>query len=116
MTVSAVETYTFLADPDVLIQTQAADPQLANLKLLITQGTAPEHCPPGLRKCFLKDGLLCRECKESATQLTHTQVVIPESLKTQYFERFMTIWVILERRKHLTESKVGSIGLDMKRI
>ena len=82
MTVSAVETYTFLADPDVLIQTQAADPQLANLKLLITQGTAPEHCPPGLRKCFLKDGLLCREYKESAIQLTHTQVVIPESLKT----------------------------------
>ena len=41
--VSAVETYTFLADPDVLIQTQAADPQLANLKLLITQDTAPEH-------------------------------------------------------------------------
>ena len=31
--VAAVETYTFLADPDVLIQAQTADPQLANLKL-----------------------------------------------------------------------------------
>ena len=50
--VVAVESYTFLADPDVFIQAQTADPQLANLKLRITQGTAPEHCPPGLRKCF----------------------------------------------------------------
>ena len=45
--IAAVETYTFLVDPDVLIQAQAADP---HLKLRITQGTAPEHCPPGLRK------------------------------------------------------------------
>ena len=61
--VSAVDTYTFLADPDVLIQTQAAYPQLANLKLIITQYIAPEHCSSGLRKCFLKDGLLCRETR-----------------------------------------------------
>lgn len=61
--VTTVQTYTFLADPNVLMQAQTADPQLADLKLHITQGTVPQHCPPGLRKCFLKDGLLCREYK-----------------------------------------------------
>ena len=80
--VAAVETCTFFADPDILTKAQNEDSQLANLKHHIEQGEVPKPCHPGLQKCFLKDGLLCREYKESATQLTHTQVVVPESLRT----------------------------------
>ena len=72
-----IETYTFLKDIDALTQAQSADPAL---KAQLEQGTVPQGCSPGLRKCFLKDGLLCREYKESATQLTHIQIVIPGNL------------------------------------
>ena len=80
--ITAVETYTFLADRAVLTEAQTADSQLASIKFQLEQGAAIECGSPGLRKCFLKDDLICREYKESATQLTHTQIVIPESLKT----------------------------------
>ena len=78
-----METYTFLKDLDVLTKAQSADPELAALKAQLEQGTVPQGCSPGLRKCFLKDGLLCREYKESATQLMHTQILILKSTVLQ---------------------------------
>ena len=74
--VAAVETYTFLKDLDVLTKAQSADPELAALKAQLEQGTVLQGCSPGLLKCFLKDSLLCRKYKESATQLTYTQIII----------------------------------------
>ena len=69
-------------DPAAVTEAQTADSQLASIKLQLEQGTAIECGPLGLRNCFLKEGLICREYKESATQLIHTQEVIPKSLKT----------------------------------
>ena len=42
----------------------------------------PSGCPPGLRKCFIKDGIIFCGYKEVATQLVHTQSVVPHSLRT----------------------------------
>ena len=58
--ITAVETYTFLADPAAVTEAQTADSQLASIKLQLEQGTAIECGPPGLQKCFLKEGLICR--------------------------------------------------------
>ena len=71
-----------LANPDTLKVEQLRDPELAVLKQHLEQGTVPSGCPPGLRKCFIKDGIICREYKEVATQLVHTQSVVPHSLRT----------------------------------
>ena len=70
-----------LTDPQVLIKAQLADPQLSNFKLQLQEGTPLHNCPTGLRKCFLRDGLICRTFKDSTTQLEHTQIVIPSTLK-----------------------------------
>ena len=69
-----------LVNPDELMRAQLDDPQLATLKQHIEHGTVPRGCPPGLRKCFIKNNLICRAYSEAATQLTHTQVVIPPSI------------------------------------
>ena len=69
-----------LANPDTLKNAQINDPDLAVLKQHTKQGTVPRGCPPGLRKCFIKDDIICHEFKEVTTQLTHTQLVVPASL------------------------------------
>ena len=60
--VAAIETYTSLVDPDILVKAQNKDSQLVSLKCHIEQGTSPECYPSGLQYCFLKDGLFFREC------------------------------------------------------
>ena len=42
----------------------------------------PSAYPSGLRKCFIKDGIICCEYKEAATQLVHTQSVVSCSVRT----------------------------------
>ena len=71
-----------LANPDTLKDGQLGDPELAVLKQHLEQGTVPSGCPPGLRKCFIKDGIICRQYKKAATQLVHTQSVVPPCLRT----------------------------------
>ena len=84
--VAVLAIFPFLADLDTLVKAQQEDPQLANLKRPIDQGTFPTHCPRGFRKCFLKQELLCREYTESATQMTHTQIVLPSSLRSRVLQ------------------------------
>ena len=72
---------TSLANPATLLTAQLNDPQLAILRQHIEKGTSPSGCPPGLQKCFIKDSIICREFKETGTQLTHTQLVVPPSLR-----------------------------------
>ena len=72
---------TSLTDSQILAKAQMADPQLATLKLQLLKGTALYDCPTGLRKCFLQDGLICRTYADSTTQLEHTQIVVPGTLK-----------------------------------
>ena len=51
--VAVLGMFPFLADLDTLVKAQQEDPQLANLKRHIDQGTFPTCCPRGFRKCFL---------------------------------------------------------------
>ena len=46
--ITAVETYTLLADPAAVTEAQTADSQLASIKLQLEQGTAIECSPLGL--------------------------------------------------------------------
>ena len=41
----------------------------------------PPKVPPGLRRCFLDDRVLCQHYKESATGTIHTQYDIPKALQ-----------------------------------
>ena len=91
--ITAVGTYTFLADGAVLTEAQTVGSQLASIKLQLEQGAAIECGSPGLRKCFLKDGLICREYKESATQLTHTHNY-SDSRESQFLKKSIIIWAI----------------------
>ena len=84
--VTTLVTGASLTDPQVLIKAQLADPQLSTLKLQLQEGTTLLDCPTGLRKCFLQDGLICRTYKDSTTQLEHTQIVIPGTLKHRILE------------------------------
>ena len=85
-TISAVGTCLPLANFDTLTNVQQDDSQLADLKCHIEQGTLPQQCPRGFRKCFIKDGLLCREYKDSTSQMTYLQIVVPPSLKTMILQ------------------------------
>ena len=97
-------------------EAQTADSQLASIKFQLEQGAAIECSSPGLRKCFLKDDLICREYKESATQLTHTQIVIPESLKTTVLKEVHDHSGHLGFKKTFDRVKAVFIGQDMKKM
>ena len=66
---------------DMLIRAQQEDPQLVHLRQHLEKNTFPQGSPPGFRKCFIKDDLVCRQYTEVNTSLIHTQVVVPTSLK-----------------------------------
>ena len=65
----------------------------------------PSGCPPGLRKCFIKDGIICYEYKEAATQLVHTQSVVPHSLRTVVLKEVHDILGRLDVKKALGHVK-----------
>ena len=64
-----------------LIKAQMEDPLLGALYSHLSQDMPPPKVPPGLRRCFLDDRVLCRHYKESATGTIHTQYVIPKALQ-----------------------------------
>ena len=70
-----------LADTDKLIQSQKQDLQLSPIYDHIEQGTPLPKCPPGLRHCFLHNGVLCRHYKEPSTDMVNIQFVIPQVLR-----------------------------------
>ena len=72
---------TLLASTAELIQSQQEDPRLSLIRDHVEQGTPLPKCPPGLRKCFIHDGILCRSYKESSTGTEHVQIVVPDVLK-----------------------------------
>ena len=108
--VSAVGTYTPLADSDTFVKAQQDDSQLADLKYHIEQGTLPQHCPRCFRKCFIKNGLLCREYKDSTTQMTYIQAVVPPSLRSVVLQEVHNNLGHLELRKLLIKSRPGFTG------
>ena len=66
---------------DKLILSQKQDLQLSPIYSHIEQGTPLPKCPPGLRHCFIRDGVLCRNYKEPSTNVVHVQFVIPQVLR-----------------------------------
>ena len=70
-----------MANTDDLIQPQKEDQQLSLVRDHIEQQMPLPKCPPGLRQCFIQDGVLCQPYKESSTGTTRVQVVIPDVLK-----------------------------------
>ena len=76
-----IEACTSLTDTEFLATAQMEDPQLTSLKFQLQNGTALRDCQTGLSKCFLQNGLICRACKDSATQSEHIPVAIPVTLK-----------------------------------
>ena len=72
---------TLLASTAKLIQFQQEDPRLSLIRDHVEQGSPLPKCPPGLRKCFIHDGILCRSYKESSTGTEHVQIVVPDVLK-----------------------------------
>ena len=70
-----------LADTDKLIQSQKQDLQLSPIYDHIEQGTPLPKYPPGLRHCFLHNGVLCRHYKEPSTDMVNIQFVIPQVLR-----------------------------------
>ena len=64
-----------------IIAAQQADDQLSTvMKALTTKSPLPSTTPPGLKHCFLENGLLCRTF-QGPTNNTHTQLVLPSKLR-----------------------------------
>jgi hypothetical protein len=56
---------------------------LAKVINLLTQGKLLQGSgtPPGLRKAYLKDGLLCCDLTDSTTMADHVQLVVPAAMQ-----------------------------------
>ena len=72
---------TLLASTDELIQSQQEDPQLSLIRDHVEEGAPLPKCPPGFRKCFILNGILCRSYKESSTGTVRVKIVVPDVLK-----------------------------------
>ena len=71
---------TLLASTDELIESQQENPQLSLICNHFEQGTPFPKCPPGLWKCFIYDGILCRSYKESSTSTVHVHVLKEDTI------------------------------------
>ena len=65
---------------------QDEDPQLHPLITALGQGDPLPDCPAGLRRCFLKNGILCRQYTSSNNSTPHIQVVVPTSLRDEILQ------------------------------
>ena len=75
-------THSLLGNSSVDIRAaQQADKQLSPvITALSTKTPPPHHTAPGLKQCFLEDGLLCRKFR-GPSNADHTQLVLPSSLR-----------------------------------
>ena len=64
---------------------QNQDAELAEVIEMVKAGNGQQvstcNIAPGLRKAYIKNGVLCRMCQDSATKLSHTQLIVPRTLK-----------------------------------
>ena len=62
---------------------QHDDTSLSSLITALSSGQPiPPDVAPGLKRAFLKEGILCRLYYPSSSSTGHTQIVIPDSLKS----------------------------------
>ena len=114
--VTTLVTSASLTDPQVLIKAQLGDPQLFTLKLQLQEGATLLDCLTGLHKYFLQDGLICITYKDSTTQLEHTQIVMPGTLKHMIFEEIHNHLGHFETKKILNDLRLDITGQDMNMI
>ena len=75
-------------EPEDLCKAQQADDVLTqNIKTLEEEKPLAQGVPPGLRKKFIQNGLLCRNYQSSSTSTTNIQVVIPTSMTTTILQQ-----------------------------
>lgn len=61
---------------------QSADPELVPIiTALSNSNPPPRNIAPGLKRCFLNNGLLRRTSQGSSTSTSHTQVILPSCLR-----------------------------------
>ena len=72
-----------LEDPTSIHKAQEVTFQLRTVTSALVQRKPPTNCAAGLHSCFLSDGVLCRHYTSSTTGITHTQVVVPSSLRSE---------------------------------
>jgi len=102
---------------DTIRTAQAADSTLSNLmKALSGGGTIPTSVAPGFKHAFLQDGVLCRPFQSSSSSSCHTQIVIPSSLQSTFYNNFMTTQAIWGNKRQLRWLKSVIVGLDMKEM
>ena len=70
---------TFTSNEDIQ-SSQRGDKDLKPLLDGMLDGKIPSSTHPGLRKCFLTNGILCREYVENGVT-HHTQIVVPSNLR-----------------------------------
>lgn len=68
-------------DEDTLRAAQQDDPQLQSTISALMENKKPSTAIIGLRRCFLQDGVLCRQYMCSSTRISHIQIIIPTSLR-----------------------------------
>ena len=70
-------------DLEITCSTQAQDVELLKNFEALEAGSDLQHLSvaPGLRKVYIKDWLLCRTFQDSSTKFTHTQLIVPSSLR-----------------------------------
>ena len=74
--------YQMTADPDTIKTAQQDDDSLSCIVTALTHGQLiPADVAPGLRRAFLRDGILCRLYQSSSSSAGHIQIVVPHSLQ-----------------------------------
>ena len=80
--------YQLEIEPEDLCKAQRADEVLTQIIKTLEEGKPlAQGVPPGLRKAFIQNGLLCRNYQSSSTSTTNIQLVIPTSMKTTILQQ-----------------------------
>ena len=75
-------------NPDDMSRAQLADEHLTPvIKALKEEKPLPTNSAPGLRKAFIRRGLLCRKFQLSSSSTAKTQLVIPNNMKATILQQ-----------------------------
>ena len=75
-------------NPDDVSRAQLANEHLAPvIKALKEEKPLPTNSAPGLRKAFIRNGLLCRKFQPSSLSTAKTQLVIPNNMKAAILQQ-----------------------------
>ena len=99
-----------------VLSAQQADEQLSPIIVALSDDIPlPRGTVPGLKQCFLKDGLLCRKFRGPSNS-EYTQLVLPSSLHHKALQNLHNELGHLGLHKTWRLSSKDTIGLHMKEI